>query len=98
MKTLAAVTVVFLPGTFVAAFFAMPLFQWDVDAPSSIVSNRFWIYWAVTVPLTILTVVSWFLWTRMMSSRHRMQDTMGRKKFWSDINGRGDGTADDDDV
>ncbi|KAL9633644.1 MAG: hypothetical protein Q9164_004579 [Protoblastenia rupestris] len=29
MKALTAVTVVFLPGTFSAAFFSMPLFQWE---------------------------------------------------------------------
>lgn len=98
MKTLAAGTVNFLPGTFVAAFFSMPLFQWNVDVTTSIVSNRFWMHWAVTVPLTILTIVSWFLWTRTMSSRHRMQDSMGRKKLWSDIDGSGYGTGDNHDV
>jgi Mg2+ and Co2+ transporter CorA len=37
MKTLAVVTVAFLPATFVASFFAVPLFNWDADqsAPSS---------------------------------------------------------------
>jgi Mg2+ and Co2+ transporter CorA len=28
MKTLAAMTALFLPGTFVASFFAMPVFNW----------------------------------------------------------------------
>lgn len=37
MKTLVVVTVVLLPATFVASFFAVPLFHWDTDqsAPSS---------------------------------------------------------------
>ena len=29
MKTMATVTIVFLPGTFVAAFFSVPIFRWD---------------------------------------------------------------------
>lgn len=87
MKTIAAVTVVFLPGTFVAAFFAMPLFHWNVDSSSAIMSEYFWIYWAVTVPLTIVTVIVWIIWTRTRGSRHRTQDKEGKEKLWSDING-----------
>jgi Mg2+ and Co2+ transporter CorA len=52
MKTVAMVTMVFLPGTFVASFFAMPMLNWDATAYNKIVSPRFWIYWIVTVPLT----------------------------------------------
>ncbi|KAF7507982.1 hypothetical protein GJ744_009879 [Endocarpon pusillum] len=43
MKTIAAVTISFLPGTFVASFFAMPLFEWDSDN-SRVVSPQIWIY------------------------------------------------------
>lgn len=65
MKTVAAVTITFLPGTFVAALFAMPLFRWDAPASNNgIVSRQFWIYWAVTMPLTAITLVVWYLWTR----------------------------------
>ena len=53
MKTPAGVTVAFLPGTFVAAVFAMPLFDWNASGGGTVVSNRFWIYGAPTVPLTL---------------------------------------------
>jgi Mg2+ and Co2+ transporter CorA len=54
MKTLAVVAMVFLPGTFIAAFFAMPLFAWQ--APNSqVVYKRVWIYFLVTIPLTAFT-------------------------------------------
>jgi hypothetical protein len=28
------------------------------------VSSQFWVYWAVTIPVTILVVTSWLLWLR----------------------------------
>lgn len=61
MKTLAAVTVEVLPGASVAALFSMPLFEWDAVGDGMVVSNRNWIYWAVTVPLTFSTLLFWVL-------------------------------------
>lgn len=85
MKTLAAVTVVFLPGTFVASFFAMPLFEWNAV-------GHFWVYWAVTVPLTFLTLVVWVLWTRRQARVHRVLERRAREELWADIEiKRGDG-------
>ena len=88
MKTIAAVTIVFLPGTFIAALFAMPLFQWDAVGDSKIVSNRFWIYWAVTVPLTFLTLLVWVLWTKRQARMHRSLDKRAREELRSDIEGQ----------
>ena len=80
MKTLAAVTVVFLPGTFVAALFSMPLFQWDTRTkPHSAISEQFWIYWATTLPLTILTLALWFVWMRLQTRRHQARDKKDRE-------------------
>jgi hypothetical protein len=42
------------------------MFSWSQSSSESdnttVVSNRFWIYWAVTIPLTLLTIVIWRLW------------------------------------
>ncbi|KAL9113765.1 MAG: hypothetical protein Q9227_002210 [Pyrenula ochraceoflavens] len=60
MKALAAVTILFLPGTSISSLFSMSMFDWsDRDR---VLSDRFWIYWAVTVPLTVLTVGLWLIW------------------------------------
>lgn len=91
MKTLAAVTVAFLPGTFVAAFFAMPLFQWDAASDGMVVSKRFWVYWAVTIPLTVLTLVVWVLWTRRQAKVHRVSEERAREELWVDIEGERSG-------
>ena len=60
MKTVAIVTMVFLPGTFVASVFAMPMLNWDAAAYDRIVSRRFWMYWIVKVPLTFAVFVIWW--------------------------------------
>ncbi|QDS76079.1 hypothetical protein FKW77_006054 [Venturia effusa] len=54
MKTIAVMTMVFLPGTFFAALFAMP-------SVPELVSSHFWVYWVFSVPCTILVFVVWLL-------------------------------------
>lgn len=59
MKTLAVVTAVFLPATFLATLFSMSMFNWQANpgaASESVVSNNFWIYWAVAIPLTLIVI------------------------------------------
>ena len=59
MMTIAAITMIFLPGTFVASLFAMPLFD---RTHGDVFRSSFWIYWAITVPLTVLTLLLWLTW------------------------------------
>ncbi|MCJ1307310.1 hypothetical protein MMC25_000956 [Agyrium rufum] len=68
MKTIAVLTIVFIPGTFVAAFFAMPLFDWDASSPHAVLRPRFYVYWVVTIPATLLLVLVWRIWIRLNSS------------------------------
>jgi hypothetical protein len=57
----------------------MPLFKWDAPTTSEIVGNHFWIYWAVTGPLTILTMTIVGYW--ILS---RTQKNLDDKKLPSD--------------
>ena len=34
----------------------MPLFNWNASSVHHVMSNHFWIYWAVTLPLTSLVM------------------------------------------
>ncbi|KAL4904162.1 hypothetical protein BDW74DRAFT_32677 [Aspergillus multicolor] len=61
MRTLALMSVVFLPATFIASFFSMDMFDWHASDGNSIVTPRLWIYWAVTTPLTLLVAVIWLV-------------------------------------
>jgi hypothetical protein len=44
--------------------FSMSMFDWQTSATSSsqTVSSMFWIYWVITVPLTLVVAYSWRLW------------------------------------
>jgi hypothetical protein len=66
MKTLAFITAVFLPGSYVASLFSMSMFDWQASDSSSSyglsVSSYIWVYWVVTVPLTLLVMAVWRKW------------------------------------
>ncbi|KAL8392813.1 hypothetical protein RB595_002843 [Gaeumannomyces hyphopodioides] len=62
MKTIARVTVFFLPATFICAIFSMSFFNFSPETGRWVVSGMFWVYWAVTVPVTICTVLVFMWW------------------------------------
>ena len=65
MKTIAALTMVFLPGTFVATIFSMTFFQVEQDDEHTLkVSSNWWLYVVVTVPLTVAVLIAWIIWLR----------------------------------
>lgn len=65
MKSIALLTMVVLPGTFISTLFTVPLFNWDAESWGDVPKSRFWFYWALTVPLTILTVAVWLAWQKV---------------------------------
>ena len=67
MKAIAAVTMCFLPGTFAASLFAMPVFRWDEPSGNNVINHRIWVYWAVAIPLTALTVSLYWVWDHIMN-------------------------------
>ncbi|KAI1747463.1 hypothetical protein F4782DRAFT_422868 [Xylaria castorea] len=58
MKSIAFVTLTFLPPTFVSAIFSMSFFNYSADS-GWVISDKFWLYWVFAVPITILTAVAW---------------------------------------
>lgn len=58
-KTVAFVTLAFLPPTFVSAIFSMSFFTFDGESGWA-VSDKFWIYWAFSVPITLISLLVWY--------------------------------------
>lgn len=73
MKTIAIMTMLFLPGTFFAALFAMPVLKWDEP---NVTQERFWVYWAFTLPATALVFLVWNILLRW--TKHRDEKKKGR--------------------
>ncbi|KAK4186727.1 hypothetical protein QBC35DRAFT_464427 [Podospora australis] len=71
MKTIAVLTMAFLPATFLAALFSVPSLGWDENQP-----EKFAIYWAAVIPITIATFAIWAGITQkpqMKDSRIRLE-------------------------
>ncbi|KAI3321994.1 hypothetical protein HD806DRAFT_523418 [Xylariaceae sp. AK1471] len=60
MRTIALVTMVFLPGTFFATIFSMTFFNWQAADGESTVSSFFWIYIVFSVVSTAVTLLVYY--------------------------------------
>jgi len=74
MKTIATLTMLYLPATFVCSFFGTNFFALDTngpDRPSFVVSKIWWVYVVTTAPLTLLTFGVWFWWMKWYGKQNR---------------------------
>lgn len=60
MKSIALLTMIFLPATFVSAIFSTTFF--DFSEGEWKMADEIWIYWLTTMILTALTVLVWYIW------------------------------------
>ena len=49
----------------------------DNGFPSFTVSHHFWVYWALSVPMTVATLVVWFWWTRWAKNLTMLKSKAG---------------------
>lgn len=90
MKTLALVTAIFLPATFTATLFSMSMFDWQADSSSAVLSPKFWIFWVVSVPLTIAVLTAWWCFWDFSRTKYaeRFKDAYTDKELetlWNDF-------------
>ncbi|KAK5112394.1 hypothetical protein LTR62_004357 [Meristemomyces frigidus] len=74
MKTIAIMTMIFLPSTAVASFFSMGMFDWGASggrggAEGQVVSKWLWIFFVIAVPLTGLVIGLWWVWLKRHERR-----------------------------
>lgn len=77
MKTMATLTLIFLPPTFISAVFSMSFFNFDQKTGWA-VSNKFWVYWVFAVPMTLTTTVLWYYWQKGFSQTRARGDQRSR--------------------
>ena len=63
-----------------------------------VISQRFWIHWAVALPLTLMTIIPWIVWTRRKNSTYRLQLVRAKEKFNKDVQGLGEDKWNDGEV
>ncbi|OLN86525.1 hypothetical protein CCHL11_10282 [Colletotrichum chlorophyti] len=73
MKTISLLGAVFLPGTFLASVFSMTFFDFGRDA-DPVISKELWVYFAITVPLTVVIVVGWIVYDKQREGKFAVED------------------------
>ncbi|KAM0246852.1 hypothetical protein ACHAP5_004474 [Fusarium lateritium] len=81
MKTVAFVTLTFLPATFISALFSMSFFKVDDDTGVWSVSEKFWLYWVIAIPVTLLTGGLWLVWRKVYQPPTIGEDEPFVKKY-----------------
>jgi hypothetical protein len=88
MMTISILGAFFLPYTFIAvSFLQMLRYMEESDTSKSLfsmsffyregaVAPSFWMYWAVTIPLTLIILVAWWFWCRR---EERFQEEFERR-------------------
>lgn len=79
MKAIAVGTFTFLPAAFVSSVFSMSFFNYQPASgggkESFTVSNRFWVYWVLAAPLSVMMLLIWAFWERRTIKRHHKDST-----------------------
>lgn len=83
MKTIATLTMLYLPATFVCSLFGTNFFALSTNGPGNpvfVVSDMWWMYLVSAIPLTLLNFFVWRVWLRWRTIRQkRKQSVRGEK-------------------
>lgn len=71
MKGIAILTMVFLPGTYIATFFTMPILDFSGHSRLPSVSHSFWLYWTITVPLTLIVLLTYLSYVFHVNQKYK---------------------------
>ncbi|KAK4185069.1 hypothetical protein QBC35DRAFT_440184 [Podospora australis] len=71
MRSIAFLTMIFLPATFLSSLFSTTFFNWSPSDDEKIVSSYFWVYPVLAVPITAVVVVCWYCTTRRRIARNK---------------------------
>ncbi|GFF55919.1 hypothetical protein IFM58399_10193 [Aspergillus lentulus] len=74
MKTIAAITLIFLPATTVASIFSMSMFNWSGEDDQPVITHRFWVYIIAAIGLTVIVVALWLLWFTRSQRENNTRD------------------------
>jgi hypothetical protein len=73
MKTISLLGAIFLPGAYIASVFSMTFFNFQGgDSPA--VAPSFWVYWAITLPITMGIVAFWYVYEKRREAIYAKED------------------------
>ena len=59
----------------------MPLFDWDTESIMHVANKHFWIFWAVTAPLTVTTMAGVAGWGVVALAEYQEHGSEREAKF-----------------
>ncbi|KAK2790106.1 hypothetical protein FQN53_000346 [Emmonsiellopsis sp. PD_33] len=76
IRIITLVTLIYLPPSFVSTFLGMNLFSYGNSGSGFTISPQFWVFVVLAVPLTAITIVSWYVFVRRrLRRRSRVHET-----------------------
>jgi hypothetical protein len=75
MRVITAITLVFLPGTFVATLFSASFWNFDPRSTGPLVSGWVWLYFFTTFALTIIVLGVWRGYTFLKRPANTVKST-----------------------
>jgi hypothetical protein len=92
LKALAVITALFMPSEYIGTVFGMSMFD-SSDSNSqggsgsdSSVPSRFWLYWSISIPLTIGVITIWRAWWIMQDRyfRKHLSKELSEERYWTE--------------
>ena len=83
MRILTIITMVYLPCTIVSNFFSTQFvnqIELDTGGLTLQYAQNTWLFFAISVPLTVCTFFVWFLWVSLSTFRNSRSDCGGEKR------------------
>ncbi|AEO69054.1 uncharacterized protein THITE_2054178, partial [Thermothielavioides terrestris NRRL 8126] len=81
MRSIAFLTMFFLPATFIASLFSMSFFNWNAHDGERVVSPYLWIYPVLAIAITAVVVGCWFCFMRRRRALSDVDDNEHNEKL-----------------
>lgn len=79
VRVITVFSLIYLPASFVASLLGTNLFSFQTSSRRFVISTQFWIYVCVTIPLTVITLSTWWLMKSQQDKKRRQRRTQGKK-------------------
>ncbi|KAJ4989324.1 argininosuccinate lyase [Stagonosporopsis vannaccii] len=80
MTSIALLTMVFLPGTFIASVLSAGIFESTPSMTSFEVTGLWWLWIVTTVPVTLITIACWYWWKQRKQAENAKRPVSSLKK------------------
>ncbi|EPE25310.1 Magnesium transport protein CorA, transmembrane region [Glarea lozoyensis ATCC 20868] len=74
VRVVTIVTLIYLPASFVSSFLGMNLFDFNAEGGGFGMSSKFWVFFVMAIPLTMVTIGIWFYISQKKRNKIRAEE------------------------